>query len=91
MIDKENNVISLTDPDGNRRDYKVIMTFETEENDNLYVVYTDDVIDEDGFIKTYAGIYQNNDGKEVLLPVLKDEEWALIEKLLAKIDTEKED
>lgn len=88
MIDKENNVITLTDSDGVKKDYKVILTFEVEENDNLYIVYTDNVIDEDGFLKTYAGIYQNNNGKEILLPVVKDEEWALIEKLLKKVDKE---
>lgn len=91
MIDKNTNTISLTDEQGIKKDYKVILTFETEENDNFYIVYTDNVIDEDGFIKTYAGIYHNDAGKEVLLPVVKDEEWALIEKLLAKIDKENED
>lgn len=88
MIDKENNVITLTDGEGVKKDYKVILTFEVEENDNIYIVYTDNVIDDDGFLKTYAGIYKNDNGKEVLLPVLKDEEWALIEKLLKKVDKE---
>ena len=91
MIDKDKNIISLTGEDGIKKDYQVILTFETEENDNFYVVYTDNVIDDDGYLKTYAGIYQNTDGKEVLLPVVKDEEWQLIESLLAKIDRENED
>ncbi|MBE6148978.1 MAG: DUF1292 domain-containing protein [Firmicutes bacterium] len=86
MINKENNIISLTDENGIRKDYRVILTFETNENNNFYIVYTDNVVDEDGFIKTYAGIYRNDSGKEVLLPVVKDEEWALIEELLAKTD-----
>lgn len=91
MINKDNNTISLTDENGVRKDYRVIITFETNENNNYYIVYTDDVIDEDGFLRTFAGIYHNENGKEVLLPVLKDEEWALIENLLAKTAKENED
>ena len=91
MINKDSNTISLTDENGVRKDYRVIITFETNENDNHYIVYTDDVIDEDGFLRTFAGIYHNENGKEVLLPVLKDEEWALIENLLAKTAKENED
>jgi len=85
------NIISLTGEDGKPKQYQVILTFETEENDNLYIVYTDGQLDEDGFVKTYAGIYDNQDGKESLLPVETDEEWQLIEKLLMKIDNENED
>ncbi|MBE6155799.1 MAG: DUF1292 domain-containing protein [Firmicutes bacterium] len=88
MINKENNTIILSGDDGQKKEYKVILTFEVEENDNFYIVYTDNVVDEDGYLKTYAGIYQNIDGKESLLPVVKDEEWDLIEKLLAKVDRE---
>ena len=91
MIDKEHNSIHLTDENGNRKEYQVVLTFETEENDNFYVVYTDGQIDEDGYQKTYAGIYDNSNGKEVLLPIQTEAEWMLIEKLLEKIDKENED
>ncbi len=91
MISKENNSLYLTDENGDRKEYKVILTFETEENDNLYYVYTDNELDEDGYVKTYAGIYSNKNGKEILLPVETDEEWALIEKLLNKVDQDSEE
>lgn len=91
IINKENNTITLIGEDGSKKDHQVILTFETEENDNFYIVYTDNVKDEDGYLRTYAGIYSNVNGKEVLLPVQTDEEWALIEKLLAKIDKENGD
>lgn len=85
------NIISLTGEDGISKEYQVLLTFETEENNNLYYVYTDGSLDEEGFVKTFAGIYDNNNGKETLLPVETDEEWQLIEKLLMKIDNENED
>lgn len=88
MIDEKDSVIHLIGEDGVSKEYKVILTFETEENDNKYFVYTDNQKDEDGFLRTYAGIYHNEDGKESLLPVETDEEWQLIEKLLLKIDNE---
>lgn len=88
MINKKDSIIKLIDEKGNPKEYKVILTFETEENDNHYIVYTDNEIDEEGFLKTYAGIYSNVNGKESLLPVETDEEWQLIERLLLKIDNE---
>ena len=88
MINKKDSIIKLIDEKGNPKEYKVILTFETEENDNHYIVYTDNEIDEEGFLKTYAGIYSNVNGKESLLPVETDEEWQLIESLLLKIDNE---
>lgn len=91
MTHLKDNSISLVTEDGNTKEYKVILTFETEENDNFYIVYTDGELDEDGFIKTYAGIYTNDKGKEILMPVESDEEWQLIENLLMKIDSENED
>ena len=85
---ENNNTISLIGEDGKTKKYNVILTFSAFENDNFYIVYTDNILDEDGFLRTYAGIYSNDNGKESLLPIEKDEEWELIEKLLAKVDKE---
>ena len=84
MINND-NTISLIDENGKSKKYDVLITFETEDN-NLYVVYTDNELDEDGFTKTYAGIYHEEKGKKSLLPVESDEEWSLIEKLLKKLE-----
>ena len=80
------NTISLTDENGKNKDYKVILSFEA--HNNLYYVYTDNVLDADGFLKTYAGIYQNKNGKESLIPIENDEDWEMLEDLLTKIDKE---
>lgn len=85
---EEDSKIYLLDEEGNSKEYKVLLTFTTKENDNFYVVYTDGSIDEDGFVVTYAGIYKNKNGKKVLLPVESDAEWELIDRLLSKLDEE---
>ena len=80
--------IYLLDENGNSKEYKVILTFTAKENDNLYVVYTDGSVDEDDYIITYAGIYDNKNGKKSLLPIKTDAEWELIDRLLSKMDEE---
>lgn len=86
MIDKENNIITLTDENGNNKEYTILLTFDTDE-DKTYYVYTDDELDEDGYVKTYAGIYDDSD-EERLLPIQTDEEWELIETLVDGLDKE---
>ena len=53
-------------------------TFEETQLEGLRAKIEEE-LDEDGFVKTYAGIYHNEDGKESLLPVEKEDEWELIE------------
>ena len=80
----EDNTISLISENGKPKKYQVLITFEAA--NNQYIVYTDNELDEDGFTKTYAGIYHEEDNKKSLLPVETDEEWALIEKLLKNLE-----
>ena len=91
MISAEKNIITLVNGKGEKKEFKIKLTFETKENDNFYIVYADPKLDEDGYEKIYAGIYKEENGKPILLPVEKDEEWALIEELLAKTNKEIED
>ena len=88
MKEEKKGVFTIVNDKGEEVECEILFTFDSDETKKSYIVYTDNVIDEDGFLKTYAGIYQNNNGKEILLPVVKDEEWALIEKLLKKVDKE---
>ena len=86
MIDKENNIITINE-DGKDVDYTILLTFDTDD-DKTYYVYTKDELDEDGFVKTYAGIYDNTNDEEKLLPIESDEEWELIEILIDNLDRE---
>ena len=79
------NTICLMDENRKDKIYNVILSFELK--NNLYYVYSDKV-KEDGFIKAYAGIYQNKNGIESLIPIENDDDWQMLEEILAKIDKE---
>ncbi len=71
---------------GQKKECSIVFSFEQEGKN--YIVYTDNNVDDDGFIKTYAGEYVKEDGEEKLLPVEDDKILAQIEKLLERIDGE---
>ena len=51
-----------------------------------YIVFTDNSEDEVGNIVTYAAVYDKNGETLELQDIETDEEWNLIENLLANID-----
>lgn len=84
------NIITLPDENGNEKDYRIIVSFDTHETGNEYIVYTDDVADDEGFIKVKAGIYNNEEERQELFPVKTEEEWKLISDILSKIEKERQ-
>ncbi len=72
--------------DGEKKEYSIVFSF--EQNGKNYIVYTDNSVDSDGFIKTYAGEYVKNDDVEKLLPIEDEKILTQIENLLNKIDGE---
>ena len=94
MSKKDISYFTVTDKDGKKIDYEILFTFESDETDKKYIVYTDNELDKDEMIKTYASIYEE-DGKELkLTPITDDKEWNLVEKLInqatEEIETNKE-
>ena len=82
MSKKIENYFIVTDNDGKEVKYEILFTFESEETNKKYIVYTDNELDNDDMIKTYASIYEEN-GKELkLTPITSDKEWNLVEKLI---------
>lgn len=92
MTKKLENYFVINDKDGKEVKYEILFTFESEETGKKYIVYTDNELDKDEMIKTYASIYEE-DGKELKLsPITDDREWNLVEKLInqatEEVDTE---
>lgn len=71
----DENIILITDDDGNEVEFEILFTFDNEENGNSYVVYFDPKEDEP---KAQASIY-TDDGQ--LLPIETPEEWELVEEV----------
>lgn len=77
---------TIIDEDGQEITYDILFTFDSEETQKSYVVFTDNSVDESGSIATYASIYDPTGENKELQPITSDAEWDLIENLLAQIE-----
>lgn len=84
MNNTENkNLFTMTNEKGEKVECEVVLTIDSDEFKKSYIVYTDHAIDESGNIKTYASIYDPTGASLELKPVETDEEWNMIEAVLA--------
>ena len=83
------NAFSMLDENGNEIIYDVLFTFESEETNKNYIVYTDNKVDEvTGNIEVYASIYDPNDPKSKLEAIETEKEWKVIETILETLQEE---
>ena len=78
----------MIDENGNEIVYDVLFTFENEETNKNYIVYTDNHKDETGNIEVYASIYDPNDPKSKLEAIKTEKEWKVIETILDTLQEE---
>lgn len=84
----QKNTFSMIDENGKEIVYDVLFTFESEETNKNYIVYTDNSKDEQGNIEVYASIYDPNDPQSKLEPIETDKEWKVIETILETLQEE---
>ena len=82
------NSFSMIDENGNETFYDVLFTFESEETNKNYIVYTDNTRDESGNIEVYASIYDPEDPNSKLEAITTDKEWKVIETILETLQEE---
>lgn len=82
------NSFTLIDENGNEVEYDVLFTFESEETNKNYIVYTDQTKDDAGNIQVYASVYDPNDPNSKLEPITTDKEWKVIETILSTLQEE---
>ena len=82
------NSFSMIDENGNEVVYDVLFTFESEETNKNYIVYTDNHKDDNGNIEVYASIYDPNDPKSRLEAIKTEKEWKVIETILETLQEE---
>ena len=80
----KSNVMTLKDENGKQINVDILFTYESKENNNVYIVYTDNSKDSDGKEKVYAGIYDQE--KSMLNPIVDKEDYNIIESILTSID-----
>lgn len=82
------NTFTLLDENGQEVVYDVLFTFESDQTNKNYIVYTDNSRDEQGNIEVYASIYHPEDENGRLEAIETDSEWKLIETILSTLQEE---
>ena len=82
------NTFSMIDENGVETVYDVLFTFESEETNKNYIVYTDNTKDETGNIEVYASTFDPNDQESRLEAIKTDKEWKVIETILDTLQEE---
>ncbi len=75
----ENDILKLKDKSGNIKEYRIILIF--NDNNKNYVIYTDNIKNNDKSINVYASVFNPND-LSFFDSVLSYEEWKMIEERL---------
>lgn len=87
MLEEKNSFI-LRDENGKETKYDVLFTFDNEETEKSYIVYTDNSLDEKGNVQVFASTYIPNSNDTRLMPVETEKEWKIIEIILEEIQAE---
>ncbi len=84
----EKNSFTLIDEQGNEQVYDVLFTFESDETQKNYIVYTDNTKDAQGNIQVYASIYDPENPNSKLEAIETEKEWKVIETILETLQEE---
>ena len=82
------NTFKIIDKDGKEIEFDILFTFESDETNKNYMVYTDNTTDEEGNTKVYASVFNPNAEPLELLPVETEREWKVIETIITSIEEE---
>ncbi len=85
---KDKNSFTVFNEEGKEIKCDVLFTFDSEETNKSYIVYTDNTLDENKNIKVYASIFDPNDDNTKLEPIETEKEWKIIETILESLQEE---
>lgn len=84
-MEESKNTFVIENDQGEKIECSVLFTFDSKETNKSYIVYTDNTKDEAGNIKVYASIYDPSGKDKALTPIKTEEEWKVVEDLLASL------
>ena len=92
-MEDEKVVFHITGVNGEDIECEVIFTYEDLRKGRKYIAYTDNSEDETGSLRVFAGYIDMNSDRPELLPIETDEEWEVIDGILASLqpDDDEED
>ena len=82
---EEKMTFKIKNDEGKEIEYEVLFTFDSEETNKSYMVYTDGTKDEKGNVKVYASIYTPGIEETELSPIETEKEWKIIETILNEL------
>ena len=84
-MENQKMTFKILGEDGREIECEVLFTFESDETEKNYIVYTDNTLDEQGNTKVYASIYNPNEENTNLIPIETEKEWKIIETILEEL------
>lgn len=75
---------TIVNDEGKEVKCDVLFTFESEETNKNYIVYTDNTKDDAGNTRVYASCYNPDMDEQELQPIETDKEWKMIEIILSE-------
>ena len=85
---EEKMTFKATNTEGKEVEYEVLFTFDSDETNKSYMVYTDDSKDENGNIRVFASTYVTSGETTELFPIESDKEWKIIDTILKELQEE---
>ena len=82
---EETMTFKVINDEGKEIECEVLFTFDSDETNKSYIVYTDNTKDEEGNLKVYANTYDPTGKEQELKPITEDKEWQVIENILASL------
>jgi len=89
MLDKSGKIIIKNDK-SEEIECDVLFTFDNNDTNKSYIIYTDNTKDDLGNIKVYANTYNEDDEEGILGNIETEEEWNIIEQIFSSINDKKE-
>lgn len=82
------NTFKVIDGNGKEIVFEILFTFESDETNKNYMVYTDNTKDNEGNVRVYASVFVPGAEPLELLPVETEREWKIIETIIDSIQEE---
>ena len=82
------NKFTVINDEGIETECEVLFTFDSDETNKSYIVYTDNTKDEIGNVKVYASIFDPNSDTTKLEAITTNKEWNIIESILESLQEE---
>lgn len=85
MNEQSKNEFEIVNDKGESVKCNALFTFESDETNKNYIIYTDNTTDEEGNKKVYASTFDPKDDNPILGPIETEKEWKIIEDILNKL------